>query len=341
MLGEVGLSFIPGGKAGTNVGKKALNAADETADAAATVTKKEVKRFGVFGQYLTILNNASKNLYEKAKNGSADYLSSMADRDAIEYQDFMTSSMPNYGSVSSTEKFGNLLDRIPDILDMAQLATSDGSLYGGLSDLGIDPNAVITLMSNRGHTGRGKGGGDGGASGSSGASVDRDTRPYNPNRTREDLEATYGPDNVTSTTVPPSAHHMRGEPNTAVNFDYDGKQISIPYDDRGFPVFDDVTKFETRVEGYADFSKKSQNGDNNYKMSMQDATRNLKREIESGRIDRGQFTEKQLEDIMAERERISGFIWHHHQEAGRMQLVPKPIHDKTSHLGGAAMIGGR
>ncbi|WFC64679.1 hypothetical protein EWH21_02740 [Pseudomonas sp. REST10] len=32
--------------------------------------------------------------------------------------------------------------------------------------------------------------------------------------------------------------------------------------------------------------------------------------------------------------------WHHHQDSGRMQLVPELIHSKTGHIGGEAMGGG-
>ena len=30
---------------------------------------------------------------------------------------------------------------------------------------------------------------------------------------------------------------------------------------------------------------------------------------------------------------IPGYVWHHHQDIGRMQLVPKNIHEKTGHVG--------
>jgi len=34
-------------------------------------------------------------------------------------------------------------------------------------------------------------------------------------------------------------------------------------------------------------------------------------------------------------------FWHHHQDSGRMQLVPELIHCKTGPIGGEAMGGGK
>lgn len=49
--------------------------------------------------------------------------------------------------------------------------------------------------------------------------------------------------------------------------------------------------------------------------------------------------EAQLSDIMAEAERIKGFTWHHHQEIGKMQLVPRDIHEWIKHIGGNKLWG--
>jgi filamentous hemagglutinin len=37
--------------------------------------------------------------------------------------------------------------------------------------------------------------------------------------------------------------------------------------------------------------------------------------------------------------KIDGYTWHHHQDNGRMQLIPEMVHKKTGHIGGEA-IGG-
>ncbi|MDR1488612.1 MAG: HNH endonuclease [Holosporales bacterium] len=38
-------------------------------------------------------------------------------------------------------------------------------------------------------------------------------------------------------------------------------------------------------------------------------------------------------------EKIDGYTWHHHQDVGRMQLVPEKIHADTGHFGGDALWG--
>lgn len=53
---------------------------------------------------------------------------------------------------------------------------------------------------------------------------------------------------------------------------------------------------------------------------------------------RGNFTEEELEDIsygiMPE-----GYVWHHSEEKGIMQLVDAETHDKTAHTGGMSIWG--
>lgn len=34
---------------------------------------------------------------------------------------------------------------------------------------------------------------------------------------------------------------------------------------------------------------------------------------------------------------IPEFTWHHHQEIGRMQLIPQNIHNQTGHVGGMSV----
>ena len=38
---------------------------------------------------------------------------------------------------------------------------------------------------------------------------------------------------------------------------------------------------------------------------------------------------------------IPDYTWHHHQDTGRMQLVPEWEHSKTGHIGGTAMDKGK
>jgi hypothetical protein len=32
-----------------------------------------------------------------------------------------------------------------------------------------------------------------------------------------------------------------------------------------------------------------------------------------------------------------GYTWHHHQDHGRMQLIPREIHEATGHTGGFSL----
>jgi len=156
--------------------------------------------------------------------------------------------------------------------------------------------------------------------------------PYDPNQTRVDLETTYGADSVTSTTVPSTS--LRGEPGSSTLVIHGAEEVRVIFDQRGFPVFDDFTAYDTRVD-FTDVSG------NNYSRSMRAATRDLRDGINSGRIDTSQFTQEQLQAIQSGAPKIPDYTWHHHQEVGRMQLVPETIHSCVSHIGGNAMCQGR
>lgn len=52
------------------------------------------------------------------------------------------------------------------------------------------------------------------------------------------------------------------------------------------------------------------------------------------------FTAAQLDDIMAERPRITGLTWDHNEQTGVMQLVDRNIYAQTGHTGGNAIWGG-
>lgn len=101
----------------------------------------------------------------------------------------------------------------------------------------------------------------------------------------------------------------------------------IVFDNRGFPIFDDVAEFETRITltpGKAD-------------ADMRAATRKLREEINSGRIDADGFSAEQLKAIQGGKERIPGLTWHHHQDRGRMQLIDRDIHGEVKHIGSVGL----
>lgn len=74
---------------------------------------------------------------------------------------------------------------------------------------------------------------------------------------------------------------------------------------------------------------------------MREATRDLQRAIERGEIPKSRFNSEQLRQIEAGAPKIKNYTWHHHQDTGRMQLVPEYEHRKTAHVGGEAMIRGQ
>jgi hypothetical protein len=147
-------------------------------------------------------------------------------------------------------------------------------------------------------------------------------RPYNPRRTREDYEATH--DEVTSSTVP-----KRNGKN--VKLAGQRHQVTgVTFDERGFPVLDDVAVFEARLPSETSSIKDRD-------IHMRAATRQLHDAIKRGEASASLFNEEQLAAIAAGREKIPGLTWHHHQDVGRMQLVPETGHGKTGHLGGMDM----
>ena len=65
----------------------------------------------------------------------------------------------------------------------------------------------------------------------------------------------------------------------------------------------------------------------------------LLHEIQQDPMLASQFTEEELAQIKAG-ETPDGYIWHHHEEPGRMELVDEKTHAQTGHTGGKAIWGG-
>lgn len=147
--------------------------------------------------------------------------------------------------------------------------------------------------------------------------------PYDPHQVRQYLTDRY-PGGVKSRTVP--------KPNSK-NVRLAGKahgKTGVPFDQRGFPIFDDKAVFETRLPPNVAALQ-------NRPAHFRAATAQLRDAINQGQVPRERFTPEQLEAIMAGDENIPGFTWHHHQDVGRMQLVPGETHGETGHMGGFKM----
>ncbi|WP_241900092.1 eCIS core domain-containing protein [Deinococcus sp. UR1] len=156
-----------------------------------------------------------------------------------------------------------------------------------------------------------------------------DTDLYDSKNWREILEARYGKANISSTTVANKDDrmiHMAGKRHPVTQVVYDG---------RGFPIFDVYSAADLHIP----VAVASQKGKD--KQHYEAATRELKAMIHSGKVERSRFTATQLQDIEKERQKITDYTWHHHQDFARMQLVRTFEHSKTGHLGGSKMWFGR
>lgn len=159
--------------------------------------------------------------------------------------------------------------------------------------------------------------------------------PYDSRTMREQLEAKYGKENVTSTTVPPP-----NSPNVKLAGKHkdiilkDGTKTQSVFDKKGFPIFDDVAKYDTRLPNEA-FHAAS------YKGQMKMASRELSDQIKNGKINSSKFSKAQLKAIHSGKDKIPDYTWHHHQDNGRIQLIPTKIHGKVGHVGGEAMSKGQ
>ncbi|WP_050179702.1 HNH endonuclease [Domibacillus robiginosus] len=72
---------------------------------------------------------------------------------------------------------------------------------------------------------------------------------------------------------------------------------------------------------------------------FREATNQLKEAIDANPELAEKFTPEQLEQISRGRT-PDGYVWHHSEQPGVLQLVDKEIHDRTPHTGGRAIWGG-
>ncbi|WP_310484914.1 polymorphic toxin-type HINT domain-containing protein, partial [Chamaesiphon sp. VAR_48_metabat_403] len=152
---------------------------------------------------------------------------------------------------------------------------------------------------------------------------------YNAKEIRQNLETKYGVNNVSSTTVPPQSNRW--------NLRLAGQRhptTGIVFNDKGFPVFDDIAVAEVKL---------SQSGIDgaNYTGQMRESTRNIRQQIADGTLSASNFTDSQIRDINGGLAKIDGYTWHHHQDPGRMQLIPTSAHRGMSHIGGYEMWYGK
>lgn len=105
-----------------------------------------------------------------------------------------------------------------------------------------------------------------------------------------------------------------------------------------FPVFQGI---KVTLDGTVD-SLYNELGNTDYAFyhgAMKLATKKLKQIIKERPDIKNLFTEVQINDIEAEKEKISGLIWHHFEELDGekpiMQLVDEQQHSTCGHTGGS------
>lgn len=69
------------------------------------------------------------------------------------------------------------------------------------------------------------------------------------------------------------------------------------------------------------------------------ANEKLWEQIENDPDLRAKFNSEQLEQIR-NGDRPDGYVWHHSEQPGQLQLVDKDVHDRTAHTGGQVIWGG-
>ena len=108
----------------------------------------------------------------------------------------------------------------------------------------------------------------------------------------------------------------------------------MPFDSKGFPNFEKDVKYDTRINT-KEFRSKGSTG------QMRLATKDLAEAIQKGQVRKSSFNTEQLRAIEKGESKIPDYTWHHHQDTGRMQLVPEKSHHDTGHIGWEAMNKGR
>ena len=98
----------------------------------------------------------------------------------------------------------------------------------------------------------------------------------------------------------------------------------ILYNSQGYPIFERVCACDLKLSKKIAHTK-------DINLHFREATKILKNKIAEGEIDPARFRPSQLQAILKGNAIIPGYAWHHHQQFGRMQLVPERIHANTPH----------
>ncbi|MCS1351166.1 HNH endonuclease [Mechercharimyces sp. CAU 1602] len=116
-----------------------------------------------------------------------------------------------------------------------------------------------------------------------------------------------------------------------VNSKYAGKlHNGVYYNDDGFPVFDEWTVAEINIPDEKVVGKSPK--------QLALATELFKQKYPDWET-RFDLPEKTKQDIRKGKGSPKDYTWHHHQDTGRMQLIPRDVHESARHTGGHAIWG--
>lgn len=119
---------------------------------------------------------------------------------------------------------------------------------------------------------------------------------------------------------------------------FNGKLVSVSYTD-GIPDFSQIGLVRVNIRNPV-----GRGPGGNGKADLKAASRVLWREIQAGRVSHRMFTQKQLEDIAAGKDRMPNLTWHHDgirlnvNGTGPMLLLDRTAHKAFQHIGWASKI---
>ena len=120
-------------------------------------------------------------------------------------------------------------------------------------------------------------------------------------------------------------HSETGVPFKGEKIEYKGKETEVA-----------IPQFESHFDAKLPESMYEASRESHFK----ECNRQLKEAVNKDPELRSQFTKSQLEQI-ENGDKPKGYTWHHDFEKGKIQLVDTKIHQKTHHVGGYYLWGGK
>ena len=106
------------------------------------------------------------------------------------------------------------------------------------------------------------------------------------------------------------------------------KKTKVRFDSKGFPKFKAYYTVKLKKKYWKESRERHFNIANKMLCEDDRAVKKLK------------FSRNQIKELR-QYKTPSGYTWHHHQDAGILQLVDSEIHEKTGHHGGYSIWGGK